>query len=130
LTLSHHELCFGCGSANLFGLQMELEAVDGGVAGRCFVKQDHQGPGGRAHPGVVAAALQEAMALALHEGGVHAQPRRVEVVLSDEAPVGIFLGVEARVVENGGSEELTVVATATAEEQRVAEARGVFLPLE
>jgi hypothetical protein len=43
--------------------------------------------------------------------------------------VGVFLGVEARVVENGGSEGLTVVATATAQEQRVAEARGVFLLL-
>jgi hypothetical protein len=34
LSLAHHELCFGCGSANLFGLQMELEAEgDGGRGG-------------------------------------------------------------------------------------------------
>jgi acyl-coenzyme A thioesterase PaaI-like protein len=130
LTLSHHELCFGCGSANLFGLQMELEAVDGGVAGRCFVKQDHQGPGGRAHPGVVAAALQEAMALALHERGVHARARRLDVELVADARVGIFLGVQAHVVENGGDEGLTVIATATAEEQRVAEGRADFVPLD
>ena len=38
--LSHHDLCFGCGQANLFGLQLELERTDEGVAGRFFVKQD------------------------------------------------------------------------------------------
>jgi acyl-coenzyme A thioesterase PaaI-like protein len=54
----HHELCFGCGQANLFGLQLELEpATGGGVEGRFFVKQDHQGPPGYAHGGVLAAAL-------------------------------------------------------------------------
>ena len=46
----HHELCFGCGQQNPFGLQLELERrPEGGVAGRFFVKQDHQGPPGYAH---------------------------------------------------------------------------------
>jgi hypothetical protein len=45
--LRHHDLCFGCGQANLFGLQLELEPrPEGGVAGRFFVKQDHQGTPG------------------------------------------------------------------------------------
>src|SRR4051794_7815661 len=63
VAITHHELCFGCGLANLFGLQLELEPSDGGVAGRFFVKQDHQGPPGFAHGGVIATALDEAMAL-------------------------------------------------------------------
>ena len=47
MTLAHHDLCFGCGLANVFGLQIELERRDdGSVAGRFFVKQDHQGPPG------------------------------------------------------------------------------------
>jgi acyl-coenzyme A thioesterase PaaI-like protein len=121
LSLAHHELCFGCGSANLFGLQMELEAVDGGVAGRFFVKQDHQGPGGVAHPGVLASALQEAMALALHARGVHARARRLEVELLGEAPVGVFLHLEAHV-----NEGLTAVASAREGDNTVAEARAVF----
>jgi rhamnulokinase len=63
LGLAHHDLCFGCGTANLFGLQLELEREpDGSVRGRFFVKQDHQGPPGVAHGGVLAAALDEAAA--------------------------------------------------------------------
>jgi hypothetical protein len=66
MPLVHHELCFGCGRTNLFGILLDVEPVGpDAVAGRCFIKQDHQGPDrGRAHEGVVAAALAEAMALA------------------------------------------------------------------
>ncbi len=28
MTLVHHELCFGCGRANLFGLHLDLERQD------------------------------------------------------------------------------------------------------
>lgn len=124
MTLAHHELCFGCGHANPFGLQMELEPVDGGVAGRFFLKQDHQGPGGAAHPGVLASALQEAMALALHARGVHAQARRLEVELLGDPSVGVFLQVEARV-----DDDLTAVASAREGDNTVAEARGFFSEL-
>jgi len=124
LSLAHHELCFGCGHANLFGLQMELEPVDGGVAGRFFVKQDHQGPGGAAHPGVLASALQEAMALALHARGIHGRARRLEVELLGDAAVGVFLHVEARV-----NDDFTGVASAREGDNTLAEARAVFSEL-
>ncbi len=96
----HDELCFGCGQANLFGLQLELEPDDaGGVAGRFFVKQDHQGPPGRAHAGVLTAALEEALSLA---GG--GRPRRLSLELLAPAPVGAFVSVRAR----GGEAEALV----------------------
>jgi hypothetical protein len=79
--LSHHDLCFGCGQANLFGLQLER--------GRFFVKQDHQGPEGAAHPGIVVTALLEAISQA---GG---DPRSVRVDLHGPAPVGEFVDIEA-----------------------------------
>jgi acyl-coenzyme A thioesterase PaaI-like protein len=113
LTLAHHELCFGCGNANLFGLQMELEPADeqpGAVTGRFFLKQDHQGRPGEAHDGVMASALQEAMAMALHSRGVHARTRRLEVTLLEPAPLGVFVRVDAR-VEEGGVGELTATAS-------------------
>ena len=126
MSLAHHELCFGCGSANLFGLQMELEQQDGGgVAGRFFAKQDHQGPGGAVHAGVLASALEEAMGLALHARGIHARLLRLEVELLSEVPVGVFVDVSAH-VENRGGTELTGRAAAGADARRVAEARGVF----
>jgi hypothetical protein len=122
--LVHHELCFGCGRVNLFGLLLEVESAGAdAVAGRCFLKQDHQGPDrGEAHPGIVGAALVEAMALAC---GVEARPVSFEIALSAPASVGAFLEVEARVERRDG---LTADATASAraDQRMVAQARGSF----
>jgi acyl-coenzyme A thioesterase PaaI-like protein len=88
--LAHHELCFGCGAANVFGLHLELErAGSGALSGRFFVKQDHQGPDGFAHPGVLAAALTEALTLA-----AGSPPASLAVDIHGTAPVGTFVRVE------------------------------------
>jgi acyl-coenzyme A thioesterase PaaI-like protein len=98
--VTHHDLCFGCGQANLFGLQMER--------GRFFVKQDHQGPDGAAHPGILATALVEAMLLA---GG---DPATIRIELMAPAPVGGFVEIEATATH----------ATARSGEDVVAECRA------
>ncbi len=132
MTLAHHELCFGCGNANLFGLQMELEPADGqpgAVTGRFFLKQDHQGAPGEAHDGVMASALQEAMAVALHSRGLHARTRRLEVALEGPVPLGVFVRVDASVEESGSEGELVVSAIARSvgdEPRELARARGLF----
>jgi hypothetical protein len=124
LPLLHHERCFGCGRTNLFGLLLEVEEVaPGAVAGRCFIKQDHQGAdGGRAHEGVLAGALVDAMGLAC---GVDARAVSFEVSLRAPAPVGSFLDLEARVESRDGS-FANASATATSEERIVAKAVGRF----
>jgi acyl-coenzyme A thioesterase PaaI-like protein len=124
--LSHHDLCFGCGQANLFGLQLELERTEQGVAGRFFVKQDHQGPPGYAHGGVLATALDEAMALLLHDEGTRALTARLEVDLVAPAPVGSYVEVAAQIVERVGR-QLVLTATAGNEEGVIASARGTFV---
>jgi hypothetical protein len=87
---AHHDLCFGCGLSNPFGLQLEAQRDDGAaIVGRFFVKQDHQGPARGAHPGVLAAALLEAVALA---GGA---PATVQLELGEGPAVGTFVRVEA-----------------------------------
>ena len=129
MTLSHHELCFGCGSANLFGLQMELEPDGDGVSGRFFLKQDHQGPPGVAHGGVLASALDEAMAMALWSQGIRGPTRTLEVELLAPAPVGTFLQVEARIESRDGG-KVWAVATARDERRVVAEGRALFVSLE
>ena len=127
MPLVHHELCFGCGLANLFGLQLELERDgDHRVAGRFFVKQDHQGPPGVAHGGIVSAALDEAMALLVHDEDVPALTERLEIVLEKPAPVGAFLELEAQVVERE-RRRLLLRAEAKSEGERVARAMGVFV---
>jgi acyl-coenzyme A thioesterase PaaI-like protein len=125
--LAHHDLCFGCGHANLFGLQLEAEPSADGVAGRFFVKQDHQGPPGYAHGGVIAAALDEAMALLVFERGRYAVTGRLEIELLAPAPVGTFVRVSARLEEDGGR-TLSLAAEAAGEDgRRLAAARGTFV---
>lgn len=84
----HHDGCFGCGQANLFGLQLE--------GGRFFVKQDHQGRRGFAHRGIITAALLEVC-----------DEERVQIEFHADVPVGVFVevgasesGAEARVDGN------------------------------
>jgi len=131
MAITHHDLCFGCGVANLFGLQMEVEpAADGeGVTGRFFVKQDHQGPPGLAHGGVLACALDEAMALCVHGEGSLAMTGRLEVEFRAPAAVGTFVRIEARVERREGRRlELSAQARQVGGERRVlAEGRASFI---
>ena len=122
--LVHHELCFGCGRTNLFGLLMEVESVgEGHVRGRGFVKQDHQGPvPGAAHPGVIAAALSEAMAFA---AGAGAEPAAIELGLEATVPVGTFLEVDAH-AHSSTDAEIDITATARVDGKQVATARGAY----
>ena len=123
----HHDLCFGCGQANLLGLQLELEPRPaGGVEGRFFVKQDHQGPPGFAHGGVIAAALDEAMALLLQGRRTAALTGRLEVDLLAPAPVGAFVIVRAELLESR-DRKLVLNADAAVEGEAVARAKGVFV---
>ena len=130
MPLVHHEQCFGCGRTNLFGLMLEVERVeDGSVAGRCFIKQDHQGAvRGFAHDGIVATALGEAMSLAC---GPSTLAQAVTVGYIGAAAVGEFLYLEARVEEDvDGMLTATATATAAAGAQDggevVAKARGTY----
>jgi hypothetical protein len=122
--LVHHELCFGCGRQNLFGILAELERrADGEVAGRCFIKQDHQGALERcAHEGILTAALSEAMSLAC---GGRARATMIEMEFAAPAPVGAFLELRAR-REGAGEGRLEARAWATIEGGPVASAHGVF----
>lgn len=87
MTESHHELCFGCGLVNLFGLQMEMTRDGDRVTGRFFAKQDHQGADGSVHRGVLFAALEDAMQLA----GGHVR----EVEFLAPVAIGTFVSVSA-----------------------------------
>jgi acyl-coenzyme A thioesterase PaaI-like protein len=129
--IRHHDLCFGCGQANLFGLQLEMgPRADGGVEGRFFVKQDHQGPPGYAHGGVLAAALDEAMALLLHGEGTFAVTGRLEIDLLAPAPVGTFVQVSAR-REEERERTVELAAEAAGEDgKRLAAGRGTFVRLD
>jgi hypothetical protein len=124
--LAHHDLCFGCGLANPFGLQLEA-AADGAdrMRGRFFVKQDHQGAPGRAHPGVIAAALVEAMTLCAQMARRDPVLSKLDVELLGAAPIGTFVEVTAALGDDDGG-GLRVVAAADGERGAVAQAQALF----
>ena len=128
LQVRHHELCFGCGQANLFGLQLEVEP-DGErrVRGRFFVKQDHQGPPGFAHGGILATALDEAMALLVHDAQLPALTRRLEVDLLGPAPVGAFAIVAAWVDSEEGRRMQLAAELRDERDEVLARARATFV---
>jgi acyl-coenzyme A thioesterase PaaI-like protein len=112
----HGDLCFGCGKSNPYGLQLELERLDGGVTGRFVVKQEHQGADGAAHPGVLTAALEEAMSLTAGE-----VPQRRDITLRASAPVGTFVRVTGWVEVDGS----ICAAASTERGELLAEAASV-----
>ena len=128
LQVRHHELCFGCGQANLFGLQLEVESCgERRVSGRFFVKQDHQGPPGQAHGGIVATALDEAMALLVHDARVPALTRRLELDLLGPAPVGSFATVTAWICSEEGRRMDIEAELRDDRDEVLARARGLFV---
>jgi acyl-coenzyme A thioesterase PaaI-like protein len=124
MPLVHHELCFGCGRTNLFGLLLEAEpAGPGTVKGRCFIKQDHQGARrGSAHEGLITTALTEAMAFACGPG---ATAQTLQVTIEAAAPVGGFVDVEATAGERN-HDHVSATAHAAAGGVQVAHAAGTF----
>jgi acyl-coenzyme A thioesterase PaaI-like protein len=122
----HHDLCFGCGLANPFGLQLETAMPDDRrLEGRFFVKQDHQGAPGRAHPGVITAALVEAMTLCAQALRREATLTGLELRLLGPAQVGTFVEVAAKVVQ-AEDDGLRIEAQARGEAGIVARAHGLF----
>ncbi len=96
------------------------------MAGRFFVKQDHQGPPGYAHGGVIATALDEAMALLLHGQEELALTGRLEVDLHAPAPVGTYVSIEADVQEVG-ERKIVVAARASGDDGPLASGSAVFV---
>jgi acyl-coenzyme A thioesterase PaaI-like protein len=100
------------------------------VSGRFFVKQDHQGPPGFAHGGVIAAALDEAMSLAVHALGTLALTSEFEVDLRAPVPIGAFAEVESRLERReAGRLELSAVLREPDGDRDYASARGVFIEI-
>jgi uncharacterized protein (TIGR00369 family) len=126
--VGHDELCFGCGIANVFGLHVEAgPPVDGELRGRFFVKQDLQGPPGVMHGGLVATALDEAMALLMAAEHHGAPTARLEVDLRAPIPLGTFVEATARVVEIDGRKVTAVAELRDEAGTLLAEGRGVFV---
>ncbi len=125
--VGHHDLCFGCGLANLFGLQLDLKAEgNGGLRGRFFVKQDHQGTAGFAHSGVLATALDDAMSLAASRPS-GARTETLTLALRGRARLGTYVRVRAQVDRREGARCWAAAELRDEADALLAEANAVLL---
>src|SRR5262249_16044657 len=104
---------------------MELEAGGGGGGGGGVPPQGPPAGGGGGGPAGRGGRARAGAGAAAPGGGLQGGARRLEVSFADDAPVGVFLDVEARVAD-----DLTAEARARVGELTVAAVRGVFAPLD
>jgi acyl-coenzyme A thioesterase PaaI-like protein len=126
--LVHYPNCYGCGSANSVGLQLDV-SWDGSTASATFVPPaTHEGGPGIAHGGFLGGVVDEVMALTAFEAAqAPAMTRRLEIDYRAPTLTGRPLTLSAHAVEEG-ERKVIVEMVATAEEGHVCfEARGVYV---
>ena len=95
--------CFACGQANPIGLRLRFELEgDDGIRAEFTPGPQYQGYEGVLHGGIVAAALDDAMANLFHLRGRETVTARLEIRYRREAPIGQRLIVAARTTGERG----------------------------
>ncbi len=120
-------LCFACGQENPIGLRLRFREEGEGIRAEFTPGPEYQGYAGVLHGGIIAAALDDAMANLFHMKGQETVTARLEVRYRREAPIGIPLIVSARVMGDRGR-LFTAEATLTLPDgTRLADARGTLV---
>lgn len=119
--------CFACGPANPIGLRLRFEADGDGIRAEFTPGPQYQGYAGVLHGGIVATALDDAMANLFHLRGRETVTARLEVRFRREAPIGRPLVVSARMTGERGR-FFTAEATLTLPDgTRLADARATLM---
>jgi uncharacterized protein (TIGR00369 family) len=133
LTLVEHKAqsrCFGCGSANPAGLQLEfLMAGDGAVVCLPTISDLFEGQPGYLHGGIIATLLDEAMSKSVRACGITAMTRRLEIDYLRPVHSGAPLRLEGRLKRSEGRKHWTEARILNARGQVLAEATGLFIEL-
>ena len=128
-TLNHGDRCFGCGPGHPCGLRLTYERAGERIRARFAFRPEHEGPPGRAHGGLVALALDDAMSMPLHSSGTFAVTARLELDLRAAAPIGPPLVVEAWVDAHEGR-RYDLRGELREDDRMLASARAVYVELE
>ncbi len=122
--------CFGCGSANLSGLQLEFfRAPDGSVIASPTVSAAFDGHPGYLHGGIIATLLDEAMSKAVRALGKSAMTRKMEVDYQRPVPSGAPLSVVGRVSRHDGRKHWAEASIGNEEGVTLAKSSGVFIEI-
>lgn len=118
--------CFACGQANPIGLRLRFEEDGDGIRAEFTPGPQFQGYEGVLHGGIVAAALDDAMANLFHMRGRETVTARIEIRYRREAPVGQRLIVTARTTGERGRFFTAEATLALPDGTCLAEAQGTL----
>jgi uncharacterized protein (TIGR00369 family) len=118
--------CFACGQSNPIGLRLQFMASGEAVRAEFTPGPQYQGYEGVVHGGIVAAALDDAMAQLFHMKGQEALTARLEIRFRRETPVGQRLVVTARLTGARTKMFTAEAVLAMPDGTRLAEATGTF----
>jgi acyl-coenzyme A thioesterase PaaI-like protein len=118
--------CFACGQANPIGLRLRFEADGEGIRAEFTPGPHYQGYEGVLHGGIIAAALDDAMANLFHMRGRETVTARLEVRYRREAPIGQRLIVTARTTGERGRFFTAEATLALPDGTCLAEASGML----
>src|SRR5437016_3699081 len=118
--------CFACGQDNPIGLRLRFTTEGDAVRAEFTPGPQYQGYDGVLHGGIVAAALDDAMAQLFHLRGQETLTAKLEIRFRQEAPVGRPLVVSARVVGQRMRLFTAEAVLALPDGTRLAEAKGTF----
>lgn len=119
--------CFACGQANPIGLRLRFEEAGDEIRAVFTPGPQYQGYAGVLHGGIVAAALDDAMANLFHRRGRETLTAKLEIRYRREAPIGRPLVVSAKTTGERGRLFTAEATLALADGTRLAEARGTFV---
>lgn len=123
----HSKNCFGCSPQNPIGLKVVFKVAGDGVVGEFTSNENHEGPPGLVHGGVLAAILDEAMSYIARSSmqyGIFTM--KETITFRNASPIGEKLNVEAKVTKE---KNRAFIATAKVCNQKgtIAEAEGTLL---
>jgi len=121
------EGCFACGQANSVGLRLRFEDDGDGIRAEFTPGPQYQGYDGVLHGGIIAAALDDAMANLFHRRGRETVTARLEIRYRREAPIGRRLIVTARTTAERGRMFTAEAALALPDGTCLAEARATLM---
>lgn len=128
LVRSPQNHCFACGPGNDCGMKLQFDQVGDDVRARFTPDHRHSGWTGVVHGGILATALDEAMAYVLYFMGVKGLTARMEVRYRQPALEGDQLAVVARKVSEA-RRVVDVEARLLREDTVLAEATGRFMKM-
>jgi acyl-coenzyme A thioesterase PaaI-like protein len=123
----HSRNCFGCSSQNPIGLKIAFEVNGDGIVAEFTSNENHEGPPGFVHGGVLAAILDEAISYVARGSMQYGiLTMRETIAFRNASPIGEKLKVEAEVTKEK-NRAFVVTAKVYNQKGTIAEAEGTLL---